>query len=141
VSESTPTPETLAPQHDIELPNGVVVSGMGGDPDAIQDQIEDRQEERITGLTKPTAVESTQQKEAGVESGKSRRRLAQERIDEAIGKQKESDRRAEAAEARIRELESRMSAKPAQEPVKEEVKAVEPTRPKPTEDEVGRLAL
>jgi len=131
-----PSADSLAPQHEIELPNGVVVAGMGGDPELIQEQIEDRQEERKTGLTKAPETPA-QQKEAGIESGKSRRRLAQERIDEAIGKQKEADRRAEAAEARYRELEQRMSAKPTESVKAEPAKAVEPTRPKPTEEEVG----
>lgn len=130
---ATPVSDALQPQHDIELPNGVVTSGMGGDPEAIQEAIEDRQEERKTGLTK--TPENKQAVEAGIESGKSRRRLAQERIDQEVAKTKETERLLEAERTKYRELEQRMSAKPNVEAVAPA--NIEPTRPKPSEDQVG----
>lgn len=127
MSDST---DPVPVQHSIEMPNGVVMSGAGGDPEIIREQLEDRHEER-TGQPVPAAKEPLSSEEAP----KSRKRIAQERIDKAVAAEKEAQRRADAAEARLRELESRSAAKP-EEPAKR-AQAAEPTRPKPTEDEVG----
>lgn len=60
----------------------------------------------------------------------------QARIDKAVAAQREAERRAEAVEARLRELEARQSSAAAP---REPQKPVEPqyTRPRPTEDEIG----
>jgi len=133
-------------QHEIELPNGVVLAGVGGDSDSIQEQAEDRQDERSTGKAKPveskpdaeaSAVAPVEAKSTDTDgmSRTQRRRLAQEKIDNAMGKQRDAERRAEAAEQRIREYESRQ-ASPRNDA--EPAKAGSPTeRVKPSEDEVG----
>ena len=133
-------------QHEIELPNGVVLAGVGGDSDSIQEQAEDRQDERSTGKAKPveskpdaeaSAVAPVEAKSTDTDgmSRTQRRRLAQEKIDNAIGKQRDAERRADAAEQRIRDYESRQAA-PRNDA--EPAKAGSPTeRAKPIEDEVG----
>ncbi len=129
----TASPETLQPQHDIELPNGVVASGMGGDAEVIQEEIEARHEER-TGKPLPGAPEF----DANSPRLSKKQREAQSRIDQEVGRTKEAIRRAEAAELKLRELEARPAA--TAQLVRETPKPQDgaaPTRTKPTEDEVG----
>jgi hypothetical protein len=150
MADTTETAATIE-QHDIELPNGVVVSGMGGDVDALREAFEERHEER-TGETpepepepeptpdepKPAAVAKT------VETPKvDKRTRGQKRFDELTLKAEDAARRADAAEAKAKELEAKLAAAPVVEPkppvpTREETQPIVTAgRPKPTEAEVG----
>jgi len=137
------TPEQL--QHTIEMPNGVVLSGMGGDPEELRIQFEDRADERAPeppAASEPVAA-------APVEPpAVDKRTRGQKRFDELTQKAEEAVRRADAAEAKTKELEAKLNAPPQPPPAREEPKAqvppqsangasAEPTRQKPTEAEVG----
>jgi hypothetical protein len=144
-------------QHDIELPGGIVVSGMGGDVEALREAFEERHEER-TGETpepepEPEPTPTPEPKAAAaaeppVTTPKvDKRTRGQKRFDELTAKAEEAARRAEAAEAKAKALEAKLASPVAEPPVpvvaREEPKpatiaAVDaPTRPQPLETEVG----
>ena len=81
-------------QHDIELPNGVVVSGVGGDVEALRDSFEARHEERTTGESaEPVAASEPVAPSGGDERPMSR---ATKRVQEAVNRAKaaeEADRK------------------------------------------------
>ncbi len=131
-------------QHSIEMPDGVVLSGVGGDAEALRIHFEERAEERADAQqptpTEPAAAKS----QAAVEGHKTR---GQKRFDKLTAEAAEATRRADAAEARAKELETKLAAAPtvapvATQPVAEPTQpvapvAATPTRPKPSEAEVG----
>lgn len=126
------TEAPTADQGDIELANGITLSGMGGDVDALREQFEERHEERAaTQPAKPTATAVAEKEPKGRERyGK----LTRER-DDSLAK-------LTAAETRVRELEAQIAAPPVA-PIAEVPRVVppaveaQPTRPKPTEAGIG----
>ncbi len=138
-------PETLeAPaqpnpseQHRIEMPDGVVLSGMGGDVDAITESFEQRHEELHP---EPAAAEPVAPVTATpAEPVDKPRTRGQKRFDQLTAERETEKRRADAAEARAKELEAKLTA-----PVPQPVAVVEPPnapvvaeRAKPQESEVG----
>lgn len=124
-------------QTSIEMPNGVTLTGIGGDTDAMRIQFEERAEEQAPEV--PEAVSAKSQ--AAVEGHKTR---GQKRFDKLTAEAGEATRRAEAAEARAKELEAKLAAptvasQPSAQPAREKPKPVvaQPTRPEPIENEVG----
>lgn len=117
--------DVLPDQATIEMPNGVTFTGMGGDGDAFREQVEERHEE--LGKTVDVAP-ATAEKPKPV----------RKRLDELTFQREEANRRAEAAEAKIKELEAKIAApavaKPADAPVTVPETVV---RAKPAETEVG----
>lgn len=79
----------------------------------------------------------------GEDAAQPPKKTAQERINEITRARREAERRAEAAEARARELEARLNAPPApaqkEEPAKKEEPADDPNAPKPDAYEYGEL--
>lgn len=130
--------DTLSPseQGTIELPNGVVLTGMG-DPDAIRESLEDRHDE----LHPAPAPVATTPAAPVTEPTKSR---GQKRFDALTAEREAATRRADAADARIKELEAKLAApvaQPATQPAATVTPAVAtstidaPSRPKPTEND------
>ena len=135
----TQTPPA-AEQHDIELPNGVVLSGMGGEPEELRIQFEERADER--NGTPPPADEKPADTAASEPATKPLR--GQARYNALTREKEDEKRRADAAEARAKELEAKLAAAgepkpvvPAREEPKPPVAAAPTVRAKPTEAEVG----
>lgn len=137
-----PQTPPAAEQADIELPNGVVLSGMGGDPDALRILFEERDAER-RGEPAP-AEEPPAEAPAATEPPKKPLR-GQARFDALTREKEDEKRRADAAEAKAKDLEAKLAAAsepkappPArEEPTAPAVAAAPIARPKPTEAEVG----
>ncbi len=127
-------PET-GEQASVELPNGVTFTGMGGDLDTLREQAEERHEER-TGKPIEAAVE-TPQGEAAPKQTRGQKRFA-----ELTREREDANRRAEAAEARIKELEAKpaaqaQSATQPREDVRPAAAVTPAVRAKPTTAEIG----
>ncbi len=117
-------------QNVIEMPGGITLTGLGGDPEALQETFEQRHDELHpeAKIEPPAAAEPVQP----------RKTRGQKRFDELTAERETEKRRADAAEARTKELEAKLAA-PAAQPaaVVPEVKEPTYTRPEPTEEEVG----
>ena len=118
-------------QNVIEMPGGITLTGMGGDPEALQETFEQRIEEQ-----QPPAAAVTEPEPAAQPIKRTR---GQKRFDELTAERETEKRRADAAEARAKELEARLTpavvAPVAQTAIQPVVSTL--TRPEPTEDEVG----
>lgn len=135
--------ETALPeQHEIELPNGIVVSGMGGDVEALQDAMEARHEERTGTAAPESSDESHEDAPESVtpvaEASERPMSRATRRVKEAVDKANAAEKARVEMEARVRELEARLTAAPkvadapvAAEPTQTPVADAAPTRPKP----------
>lgn len=133
--------ETEAPldpsaQSTIEMPNGIVLTGVGGDVEAIRETFEERQEEKAPAPKAPVAAAPEPPA-----TGEPKPKPARKRIDQLTFEREEATRRADTAEARIKELEA-ASKPPVAAAVPQVVPPVvaaeiKPTRPEPTEEEVG----
>lgn len=128
--------ETMAPveQADIELPNGVVMSGMGGDTEAMRLTFEERHEE-----LQPSKPDDDKPIETAAVQEKPKPLRGQARFDALTAERETEKRRADAAEARAKDLEAKLAA-PPQPAAREEPKpaVVEPTRrAKPLAADVG----
>ena len=122
--------ETFDPtaQADIELPNGVVLTGVGGDVDTLTDAAEDRHEER-----KP---EAPTQAEKPTRGQKRFQQLTQAR-DEAKARAEAAEAKAAEAEKKANELLARLQPTPVQPQAPAQPTTVAATREKPKEEEVG----
>ncbi len=128
-------------QASIELPNGMTFTGMGGDVEAMREQIEERHDEQAEAAP-------VQPVEAKAPAAEPKLTRGQKRFAELTREREDATRRAETAEARIKELETAVpvtTAPVVTPPQAERAVAIvaartEPTpaiRPKPTEAEVG----
>lgn len=132
---TAPTTEQAA-QASIEMPNGIVLTGIGGDTEAVQKQFEARAEELTDA--QPETQESAKQP--------ADKKPIRKRLGQLTYEREEATRRADAAEARIKELEAKIAA-PVAAPVVPQAVApvaapvipaeIPSTRTKPTEDQVG----
>ena len=120
-------------QADIELPNGVVLTGVGGDVDALTDIAEDRHESRSPAVPVPDAPAVGDKPTRG-----------QKRFQQLTQARDEAKARADAAEAKAAEAERKATELLArlQTPVVPPSAAAQPTsvaatREKPQEDQVG----
>jgi hypothetical protein len=119
-------PADLGTQTSVEMPNGVVLTGVGEhDVEAAQDTFEQRQDE----LHPPPPTREPRQPRG------------QKRFDQLTAEREAANRRAEAAEQRTRELEARLAqppaAQPSAEPAARPPAVQQPTRPKPLESDIG----
>ncbi len=115
------------------MPNGVTMTGIGGDVEALREQFEERRED-----IQPEAAPVAATPEAPVKEPRGRKRYGQltHERDTALTE-------ASAAKAKVAELEARLAAQP--QPVQPQTPVATPqpaavvpaTRPKPTENEVG----
>lgn len=127
-----PAATVIPGQEGIELSNGVTLTGIGGDADALREQFEERLEERQPAPKTPATAATEPAKET---RGRQRYSDLTRERDDALAK-------VTAAEARTKELEAQIAA-PAktvtETPRVAAVAAVvdQPTRPKPTESQVG----
>lgn len=130
----TETPIDPSAQSTIEMPNGIVLTGVGGDVEAIRETFEERQEEKAPTPKAPVAA-AAEPPVAGEPVKKSR---GQKRFDEMTAEREIEKRRADAAEARLKELETAPKSAVVPQVVPPVVAAeIKPTRPEPTEEEVG----
>ncbi len=119
-------------QASIELESGVTLTGIGGDLDAIRESIEERHEQQAPPAAKiepPTPAQPQAKAPRG-----------QKRFDQLTYEKEQANLRAEAAEARAKELEAKLAAPaPAAPPAPVAAAPVEApvTRQKPTEAMVG----
>ncbi len=123
-------------QSSVEMPNGVTLTGIGGDNEALQEQFEERHEQR-TG----EAVESTVADAQGEPvTPEARQPRGKKRFEKLTYERDQEKARADAAEAKARDLEAKLKAPvvPSSTPHAPTPSATEqPTRPKPTEAEIG----
>ena len=135
------TPE-LSAQHEIELPNGIVVSGMGGDVESLQDAFEARHEERTGQAVPETSPEPADTDTPATESTDTHERpmsRATKRVKEAVDRANAAEKSRAELEARMRELEQRlqMSQTPAAQPpatppvTPAQTEPFTPSRPRP----------
>ena len=95
-------------QHDIELPNGVVVSGVGGDVEALRDSFEARHEERTTGESaEPVAAPEAVAPSNGDERPMSR---ATKRVQEAVNRAKAAEEAQARTAAELQQLREQFEA-------------------------------
>jgi hypothetical protein len=134
-------------QHTVELDNGIVLAGMGGDHEALQAQFEDRAEaltgtpvEGTSETQAPSAAPAPPLTEPVEPTPRGRKRydvLTREREDAIRARDVEKTAR-EAAEAKARDLEARLVAPPATAPPPVPAPRVtEGIRAKPVEEEIG----
>jgi hypothetical protein len=141
----TPAATTEQAQVSIEMPDGVTLTGIGGDTEALREQFETRQDEIA-----PAAPVVEAPKPAAEVKPPTR---GQKRFAELTREREDANRRAEAAEAKLKEFEAKQAAPVAAAPVAPVQSpalpvpaapvapvvpaVVQPTRPEPTEEEVG----
>ncbi len=119
-------------QQSIEMPNGIVLTGVGGDVDAIRDTLEERHEEQHSPATKASPIAATTDPEPP------KKTRGQKRFDELTAAVGDEKRRADAAEAKLKELEAKAPAAVVAAPVVTAPAILVPAaRTKPTEDMVG----
>jgi hypothetical protein len=104
-------------QHTVELDNGIVLAGMGGDLETMRIAFDERAEERagepVEAEATPAVAEPATTEPAKAARGPKRyAELTRQREDAERATAAEKSAR-EAAEAKVRELEARLSAPPA----------------------------
>ncbi len=122
-----------APPDTIELPNGVILTGHGGDVEAMEEQAIARHEElhgKPTQVEEP-AVETPKVAEPATEDAEPHLSRSQKRIKQLNEKANAAEQARLAAEARVRELEARVNTVPAVEAPKpvETAKPAGPAKP------------
>ena len=131
---ATEAPLDPSAQQSIEMPNGIVLTGVGGDVEAIRENIEERHgDQPETDPVAPVAATPS-----AVEPVKKTR--GQKRFDELTAERENEKRRADAAEAKIKEIEAKAAPVPTVASVAAAAAAVvppAPSRAKPVETEVG----
>lgn len=127
---TSPTPDV---QHEVELPNGVIAAGMGGNVDAIAEQLEQRHEERQPAAATPQ-TQVTDQLEKPQTRG-------QKRFTQLAAERDTANSRADALERELNALKARQAAPQSTaqvtQPARDVPKSAEfqPTRPKPKFEE------
>lgn len=119
-------------QSSVEMPNGVVLTGNGGDIEALREQFEERHEE-----IQP-AAKTVEPVAAAVEEPQKEPR-GRKRFDQLTAEREAEKRRADTAEAENKELKARLAlpVQPVQPPAQPVAVETAATRTKPVEAEVG----
>ncbi len=135
-----PDPEVNpAEQTSVVMPNGVTLTGVGGDIDAIQESAEQRHQER-TGQAVESTITDAKGEIVPETPKRERAPRGQKRFDQLTSEREAETARANAAEARARDLEAKLNApKPTTEPAPAAQPTAEakPTRPEPQESDIG----
>lgn len=125
-----------ADQTDVQMPSGVVLTGMGGDSDALAETFEHRHEQR-TGETVEAVIETNGEAQKEPRGRKRFSQLTGER-DAALARAEEAERKAKEIEAQLRaradQSEAAVRPKAAEEVTP---KGETFTRPKPSDAEIG----
>lgn len=95
-------------QHDIELPNGVVVSGVGGDVDALRESFESRHEERTGTSASDAGAPATAASEPAEDTDRPMSRATQ-RVKQAVDRAKAAEEAKAATERQIQELKEQIA--------------------------------